>query len=499
MLKKYLFWIMTISLFLLLYHPVITTYFTQDDFFHFKISQTDGTLKGLAYLIGFHPFSERGIAFYRPIFRDLLYHFSYNLFSLNQAPLRLLSFAIHFTNTALIIKLFNKLFKNNFVAYFSAFFYTINASNVATLYYFAGGIQVLGVLMFTLLSLINFINFLETKKSKFILITFVTYILAIASHEQSYVIPFLLTFLTVIYKKAKGLRNYIQILVPFFLILLVYIFLNYKVIGYSKSEIQYQTQFNLKRTVNSLVWYSGWAIGAPEMLIDFMPTLTSLDPRLMRFWGNYFRIILPSFLISITILFVFTILLFVKQKKVVFNPKFGFLVFWFVIGLLPVIFLPLHKSGHYLTPVLPPFWGIIAYIVYNFYKYYKKYSPHLSKSVIVILVLLLVALSSTSAILGKNFYWASQRGKIAEKLIEQIKKTYPVLPKGATLYVKNDPSYPFVAEDWGSSSKQASLILNGSDAIQLLYSDKNISVIYEDVNKKEIKNNKVNEITLHIY
>ncbi len=498
--KKYLFPLIIIIIFLYLYHPVLTTYFTQDDFFHFKIAQTDGSIAGLLYLTDFHPFSERGIAFYRPLFRDLLYHFSYITFNLNHYPLRILSFIIHLINGYLTFTLINKLFKNKFHAYFTSFFYIIGASNVASLYYLAGGIQVLGALMFILLTLLNFINYLNTKKKIYFVYTFITFLMSLASHEQSFILPFLLTGLILVSKPRikiknakqiqaliKYLRSYIKIIIPFFLILSIYLFLNYQIIGYSKNEIQYQAQIDPKRTVNSLIWYSGWAIGLPEMLIDFAPSLIKIDPRLMQYWGNYFKIILPAFFISLGILLYMTFKLLYRNIKLFIDPKLLMLIGWYIAGLIPVIFLPFHKSGHYLTVVLPAFWGIIGFVVSQYLNLLKKYIT--ARILIVFLTTLLLILSSTSAILGKNFYWAAQRGKLAEKLINMVKSQYPSVPKGSIIYFQNDPNYPFVAEDWGGASKQAYYALNGKDALQLLYNDNSLIVLYEDINKIDSKNN----------
>ena len=57
----------------------------------------------------------------------------------------------------------------------------------------------------------------------------------------------------------------------------------------------------------------------------------------------------------------------------------------------------------------------------------------------------------------------------------------PILPKGSVVYFINDPAYPYVAKEWGGSSKQASIILSGSDALQLLYKDPTLKVFYEDL------------------
>ena len=86
-----------------------------------------------------------------------------------------------------------------------------------------------------------------------------------------------------------------------------------------------------------------------------------------------------------------------------------------------------------------------------------------------------------SAIAGRELYWAASRGKVAEKLITRVSNEYPALPTGSAIYFKNDPSYPFVAEEWGGTSKQAAFVLNNEDALKLFYKDPTIRVFYEDL------------------
>ena len=71
--------------------------------------------------------------------------------------------------------------------------------------------------------------------------------------------------------------------------------------------------------------------------------------------------------------------------------------------------------------------------------------------------------------------------EIAEKLINDITGKYPELPRGSVVYIKNDPNYPDISGDWGGTSTQANYILNGSDALQLVYGDMDLKVYYEDL------------------
>lgn len=461
---------------LFLYYPVIFTYFSQDDFFHFKVSLTDGTLVQFINLFGFHPFSERGIAFYRPIFREGLFNIFYSLFGLNHYPFRLLQFFLLFLNSMLIYILVIKLLKTTssnpstkkHLPYFTSFFYAISAAQVSPLYYLAGGIQVLGATTFLLLSLLLVF---KTPAASFI-----AFLLAIASHELASIIPLLiLVLLFIIYPIKQALKK-IWLVIPFFLVLSIYLYLEITKIGFSVAEKQYQFIFSLKTLINSYIWYIGWALGLPEMLIDFVFPGFKLNPDLMKYWGNYYQFIFPAFFISISLLLTGAIYLVVKNKQLLFNKIVLFSIFWFFVSLTPVIMLPLHKSTQYLETGLAPFWIVIGFIIFQVFHSLKKFA----KAYLFIVVFSLISLSATSAILQRTTYWAAERGKYAQQLIKQVQKTYPTLPKGSTIYFQNDPNYPFIASEWGSSSKQASLILNNQDALRLIYKDPTLNVYYQD-------------------
>lgn len=464
----------------ILYRNVLGTYFSGDDFFHFQVSQTDGTLLGFLKLFGFYSFSERAIAFYRPIFREILYHISYSIFGLNSSPLRILQFLIHFLNTYLAYVLIKNIFKDRKVALFSSFFFGITTANVAAFYYLAGGIQAMGATMFILLSIIFFHKYLEKKNTKLKIASFATFLLGLASHELGVVGLPLITGL--IYLKEKNFEGFLkrtikEIYIPI-IFTVIYLYFDLRVIGFSKDEIQYRPILGIKNVINSLGWYLGWALGLPEMLIDFVSPGFKLNPNLMKYFGNYFKVIFPSFFVSFGILFFGAISL-LKNKDLLRNSKFWFFVFWFPLAIAPVIFLPLHKSTYYLVVSLPAFWAVVGYIAF---KIKEK-----SKILFWMLTISLITLSTFSINLGEKTYWAVSRGRIAKKLINEIKSKYPVLPKGAVVYFVNDPSYPFISGEWGGTSKQAYYALSNDDALQLLYKDKTLKVYFEDVNGKPQK------------
>lgn len=484
---------------LVLYFPVFTTFFSQDDFFHFTVSRTNHTLSEFIRLFGFYPFEERGIAFYRPLFREALYNLYYQFFGLNPLPFRILSFSILFINIYLTFLFFQKLIKNQSVSLFAAFFTGISASNTALLYYSAGGIQALGATTFTLLCLIFYLNFLNTSKLKHYLFSFVFFLLSLSAHELSAVTPALLAGLIFIKYNFHNALKKLLILWPYFTVLTVYIFLNIFVIGFSSAEKQYNFVFNPKTLLNSYFWYFSWALGIPEMLIDFVMPGLVLKPEIMRYWPNYYRIIFPTFFFSISSVLIIAVVTILKNRTFISKP-FIFLLFYLPISLSTVIFLPAHKSPYYLSLTLPAFWALIGLIIFSFYNYLSKTHKYLSRFIVSFVIINLLLLQISSILLSRTTNWAATRGKLAGQLIRELKQTFPTLPKGSTILFLNDPNYPFIAVDWGGTSRQAAFALNNQDALRLQYDDPSLKVYYEDLNPpSDISGKNVYKIVAKLY
>ena len=385
---------------------------------------------------------------------------------------------ILFLNSFLIYYLVTKIFQKKYLSFFVAFFYSVSSAQVSPLYYLAGGIQVLGATLFILLSLIFWREYLYNKKNKYLLLTFISFILALGSHELSVVIPLLIFGLSVALLSFKKALSFYKDFLLFLFFTVIYLYIELTLIGYSSNEQQYQTVLNMRTVANSYMWYTGWALGLPEMLIDFVLPSFKLNPDLMRYWGDYYKVIFSSFYISLFII-IFSFIFVALKNKTFFMGKIIFFVFWFFVSLLPIIILPSHKSTQYLETGLAAFWTVIGLLIFKTHSLIKN--KFFARMYILIFIFTLFVLSSTSIYLQRTTYWATERGKYSKQLINQVKNIYPTLPKGSIIYFENDPSYPFIAEDWGGSSKQANIILNGSDALQLLYNDPTLKVFYEDL------------------
>lgn len=440
-----------------LYYPVFSVYFSQDDFFHFKASLTDGSLKSFINLFGFPAFEERGYAFYRPLTREGLYNIYYSLFGLDHIPFRIMSLVVHGINIFLITIFSQKLFNNKSLAYLSGLLFGISAINVGVIYYGAGGIETSYVTLFILLSVIFF--------EKFLFLSLLAFILALMSHEIGVITPILLLGLIYIKVGTKNLlKTVIKQLWSFGIILLTYLYLDFVQIGLKQTQIQYKPIFSIPQVANTVMWYFGWALGLPEMLIDFVLPGFKLNPNLMKYWGSFFTIIFPAFFVLLGVLF-FNL---ITNKKLFLNKKILFLGAWFVIAITPVVLLPQHKFVHYLAPAMAGASILISYLIINSKKFV---------SIFFLSAFLILNISSIK--LAEKTYWAINRGKIAVKLLQDIKTQYPTLPQGAIVFIKDDPKFPYISEDWGGTSKQAKFILNDQDAIQLLYKDSSLKTYYE--------------------
>mgnify|MGYP001563946258 CR=1 FL=1 len=454
MAKKIIIFGLIFALTLALYFPVFKVYFTGDDFFHFKIAGN---------LFGLHPVSQGGYAFYRPIFRELLYSISYKLWGLNVLPLRIFAFVLHFANVVLVFILTKRMFKNlpaqagEKIAYLTAFFFSVSAANASVIYYLAGGLQAQGAAFFVFLSLLLF------PKHK--LFAFLTFVLSLMSHEIAVITPMLIAGVMFLNKDFK-----IKYLLPYLLVLGVYLYIDFGVIGFSRSEVQYMPSLNIKTLFNSLFWYGLWSFGLPETMVDLIGPGLKVNPDLMKNWGDTYRFVLPGFGLSIASLL---ILIIGKIKSTGFKKEIAFLAFWFVVGISTVLLLPSHKSTYYLVLSLPAFWGIISYFIFD--------KSKLNKILSVVFMVGFLIMTYFSVRNMNQTYWAAQRGRLSQKIVNDFKSQYPTLPKGATVYMKNDPSYPFISEGWGGTSKQASLILSGSVALELLYKDPTLKVYYQDL------------------
>ena len=352
---KYLFLIFISSS--LLFYKSLFVFFTNDDFFFLKVAQA----KNIGDFLNFFNLLKGpdGFGMYRPLTTQVFYFISWKFFNLNPLPLHVISFLFLFIIITLIYKLVLNLIGDEKVALISAFLYAVSATHFGHLYYLAT-FQELGMTSFVLLSCLSFLR----RKN---ILSLIFFILALLSKETAVITPILLVLIYLFQvrsiNKSVNIKKLIVTLIPFIVCLFVYLIIRIFFYGFATGD-SYIWDFSLRKLANTSFWYLLWSLNIPESLVDFIGSGLSVNPNLFIFWHSQ---ITPIFIFfsSQLVLIAWTLskVLLEKEKDEIKNRDLvsTFCIIWFLMSLLPVIFLPIHKFTFYLTL---PLIGVVFRIAY---------------------------------------------------------------------------------------------------------------------------------------
>jgi len=175
------------------------------------------------------------------------------------------------------------------------------------------------------------------------------FMLSLLSKETAVVLPLALVIVYLYLEKVKessllSLRNFLLSLIPFVLTLSLYFYMRFSYYGFPEGD-SYVWQIS-SRVFNTLFWYFLWSFNIPEFVIDFIGPGLKINLAPLVYWKWYLIPIVISVFVSFLFLGV-RLLKKAKTKKMKMEMVFCFL--WFLITLLPIVFLPLHKFAYYLT------------------------------------------------------------------------------------------------------------------------------------------------------
>ena len=428
--------------------------------------------KNITDMPSFFTHQLEGQTFYRPLSRETYNLIMYKLFGLNPIPFHIANLLLILVNLRLLFLFVKSLNSNSVVAYFTSIVYLLSSVHSIELYYLAS-VQTLLAATFTLLSLLFYVKFLREKTLNYYLTSILFFLIALFCHESAIILVGLI-FLTNFVIQSNTLKEKILSIIPFTIFAILYFVSIWDMSSLPKQQV-YQPVFQLKSILNTFSWYVLWSFGLPEMLVDFVRPKFVLKEEFIIWYSYYAKIVFPLLLFVISLLF----MMIWSLKKIIFTGNFLiFFITSFLISISPFILFPQHKFIYYLS--LPIIWfsstlGLIlavSWMVGNFYR-----------ALTVSILLSFLIISYQTITLNSKTHWAAKRAKAAESLVKQLKLDYPSVPKGSIFYITDDPNYPDIAREWGTSSKQAFYILSGSDALQLLYKDPSIKVYYQAVEK----------------
>ena len=444
--------------------------FVKDDFFHLWISQYTSLEEFINFFTFGHSLETSKYNFYRPLTTQAYYGIFKSLFNFNPLPFHVASLALHLINSLLVLVL-AKLFLGNKMKIFpilAALFYGLNPSHTITVGWVAN-FQELGVTFFAVLSIYYFYKHLNYNKLIFLLSSVGFFILALLSKETAIVIPIILLLMIWLFGRE---RSHLRLL-PFLIILVSYIYLHFIKYQFVQTE-GYTVTVDLQ-AVNTFRWYLWWALGFPEPLTNFIGANFKILPAI---WNSFLResVIIFSLFLALIIGIIYQIFIILNNnRKTIFDKKLIFFILFYIIFLLPVLFLPQNRYAYHQTTALV---GLSLFLVLLLKKVYDLKWKH-TKFVVVSFTAVTLLLFLASIDLTIENHQVTYRAIVTDKVLKSFLATHPQIPKDSIIYIKNDPNNPFPEGQWGTAT-QASYALNGDYAFKIHYGE-SIKVYYEKV------------------
>lgn len=408
---------------LVLFWPSFTNFYSYDDFFHLKISNVSSFWEVLNFFNLIE--APSGWGFYRPITTQLFYFLGIKLFGADPFSLHVFSAGVYISLIFIIYKLIKLLAKNELVAGISTVIYSLSASHFAH-FYFLGAFQEVLMTFFVIGSVLAFLKKKHLYSAIFML-------LGLMSKETAVITPFLILVSHFYFNYRKKtdpkLPGLLKAMLPHGMLLISYIAMRVFFFGFATGD-SYVWDIS-PRIFNTLFWYTLWSFNLPETLVDFVGSGLKINPNLFLYWGREFKVIFTLFTLLMVSMLI-NLPLLIKGKKL----KFEALIFsgaFFILGLGPVIFLPIHKFPYYLTLPAIGFSLALSEIL------------HRSKIQTVIFILIFGILNLFTLNHTANTHWVTRGAEVAERVYNYASENRNDLSgKSISFYdIKEDEAYPF--------------------------------------------------------
>lgn len=290
--------------------------------------------------------SEMSTNFYRP-FQSLSFIIDYSIWKLNPFGYHLTNLFLHMFNSTLIYLIVIAVSSSSLIALLAALMFGISPVISGVTYYIPARADLLMV-FFVLMSVLFFIKHTESRRGRsYLVVSIASFIMSLLSKEMAMILPFLLA-MNIFLKKSEK-KKPIKSLLPYFIILLIYVLLR-------------ATVFDFIKGPNKFIDYS-FPASIPlwrRLLTDFNVVVTYARLLLFPFDLYMQRFIRPAIkLFEINVLLpalLIALLAFITRRLLRYNRMFLYGVAWFFICLVPVlniypISVFLHEMWLYLPSV----------------------------------------------------------------------------------------------------------------------------------------------------
>ncbi len=455
----YFFLFLSIITSAILYKDSFRAYFFQDDWFTLRISNAKNVSEFLQFFI-----PRKDIIYYRPLGMQVPFFILQKLFGTNPLPFHILGFGFHSVNIILVFILIRLLAKSSPLDSLAAFLYGVSAVHYTTAFWPATLPFIMGPTFF-FISFILFLVSLRTKKLKFFNLSLISFIFGLFTNEMVIVlIPILLAYRFFI-EKFK-----LKLTLPFILVFLI-IFMSRFVIFTPPVHGSYQLGLGKDLFIN-LRAYLLWSFNWPEEMKAQFVSLFGINKLFIREFPWYFGVFFVTFIINIFLFYIFPVSIILVKKMKNYYSRILFGVFWFVIGLTPVLFFTQHSFSYYLPISLVGLLFISVSLLEILLAAISKVNTTYTLVLLIFLVLNWIIASMVTIEFNSKIHWAPRRAKASELLVGKAGQYYP--------FENLNSHFIFV-----SPSSENKLSLNNQDAFRVLY-NRPVVTIYRNVYGKII-------------
>lgn len=428
-----------------IYKPSLSSYFFQDDWFTFKISHANSLTDFLKFFI-----PSKEVIYYRPFGMQVYFFIMQNLFGINPIYYRLTALFFHSFNALLVFYLLLKMKINKVISCFAGILYATSIASFIPFYWSSTFPFILGVTFFLLAFLFY------SKKNR--ILSFIFYILGLATLEIVIVLPVILLFWEKLVKKRS---NFLPI-IKYFIVGLIYFILRFLIFSIPLKGT-YKFSVNLLPTLRSyLIWSFNW----PEEMNKQIVKVFTINNDFFLSFKNYIYVWLTGTLLILFFTFMLPLIInILKKEKLRLTYKYYlFATIWYLLPFALLLLFSQHTYAYYLPISLV---GLIIYLSSNLSDFFNSLRVNKFIQIIYLSIIVIAWVNNSLTTMKFNLlgYWVPKTACQSKEVISQLP---------AEIVSGNSQNVYFRITD--IDYKQA---LNDQDALQVILDDNSIKTVYE--------------------
>ena len=424
--KIYFIIFLIISIGIIIYSNSLGNDFVWDD--HFLVVNND-FIKN-AHFIPSHFISRNALAsedfgqIYRPLVM-LSYTADYFFWKLNPMGYHFANVISHIINAIAVFYLVLLLTKNRFVGLLSALIFLTHPVGTEAVAWISGRKDVL-FLFFFLTALIAYIRYARRKQLIFYASSLIFFLFALFSKEMAASLPFILILYDWLYGRDEKVRLKPARVVPYFLILGIYVAMRFLALGKFAEGAYYTGYFyttflTMLKGIAHYVKLLFYPVGLCAEYFTF-PIATSVRDH--------------TVLLSMALILGLMALGFILAKR---SKHVTFAIFWFFITLGPVMnIIPINVLIAERFLYLPSI-GFAMAIAVLFKFLFEKFKKKAFLKYAILFVQVIVILLYSYLTMSRNTTWANDE-VLSKKILEKYPDNYRIRYNLAVTYMRKDNS-----------------------------------------------------------